>query len=135
MFGLTPAHLILVLAIALIVVGPGKLPELGSALGKSLREFQKATGGEVEWPKSPTQQTQMTTVQPAPTGPQVWAQQPAQVETTQGQPVYGNPAQPIAYPQGQSPMGPDPYAEGRFGIPGQLAADAVDRQTNGTGPR
>jgi TatA/E family protein of Tat protein translocase len=41
--GITPLHLILVLAIALIVIGPGKLPEVGSALGKTIREFRKAT--------------------------------------------------------------------------------------------
>lgn len=44
MGGLTPGHLVIVLVIVLVVVGPGKLPELGSALGKSLREFQKAAG-------------------------------------------------------------------------------------------
>jgi sec-independent protein translocase protein TatA len=44
MAGLTPAHLLLILFIALIVIGPGKLPEVGSAIGKSVREFQKATG-------------------------------------------------------------------------------------------
>ncbi len=37
-----PAHLMLVLAIALIVFGPGKLPELGKALGESIRELKKA---------------------------------------------------------------------------------------------
>ncbi len=36
-----PTHLILVLFIALIFFGPGKLPELGEALGKSIREFRK----------------------------------------------------------------------------------------------
>jgi sec-independent protein translocase protein TatA len=40
--GLTPVHLIIVLAIALIVLGPGKLPEVGAALGKSIREFRNA---------------------------------------------------------------------------------------------
>ena len=44
MAGLTPAHLLIILIIALIVIGPGKLPEVGAALGKSLREFQKASG-------------------------------------------------------------------------------------------
>lgn len=34
-------ELILILAIALIVVGPSKLPELGKALGKTLNEFKK----------------------------------------------------------------------------------------------
>ncbi len=37
-----PLELIIVLAIALIVLGPGRLPEVGSAVGKTLREFRKA---------------------------------------------------------------------------------------------
>jgi sec-independent protein translocase protein TatA len=45
MAGLTPAHLIIVLIIALIVIGPGKLPEVGAAMGKSIREFQNASKG------------------------------------------------------------------------------------------
>lgn len=35
--------LILILIIALIVFGPSKLPEIGKAVGSSLREFKKAT--------------------------------------------------------------------------------------------
>ncbi len=45
MAGLSPAHLLIILVIALVVIGPGKLPEVGAAIGKSIREFQKATGG------------------------------------------------------------------------------------------
>jgi sec-independent protein translocase protein TatA len=41
--GITPLHLVLVLVIALIVVGPGKLPSVGKALGESIREFRRAT--------------------------------------------------------------------------------------------
>jgi sec-independent protein translocase protein TatA len=37
-----PMHLIVILAIALLVVGPKKLPELGAGIGKSIREFKKA---------------------------------------------------------------------------------------------
>lgn len=37
-----PMHLIIILAIALIIFGPKKLPELGAGLGKSIREFKKA---------------------------------------------------------------------------------------------
>jgi len=40
--GIGPGELIIILIIALIVVGPGKLPDVGSALGKSIREFRKA---------------------------------------------------------------------------------------------
>ncbi len=42
MGALSPMHLILVLLIALIVFGPGKLPEVGEALGRGIREFRKA---------------------------------------------------------------------------------------------
>ena len=37
-----PMHLILVLVIVLIIFGPGKLPEIGEGLGKSIRSFKKA---------------------------------------------------------------------------------------------
>ena len=40
-----PGHLLIILVIALIVFGPGKLPELGSSLGKGLREFKQAING------------------------------------------------------------------------------------------
>ncbi len=43
MFGMGPWELLLVLAIALVIFGPGKLPEVGRALGKGLREFRKAS--------------------------------------------------------------------------------------------
>src|SRR5690348_10535581 len=40
--GIGPVELIIVLVIALIVVGPGRLPDVGAALGKSIREFRQA---------------------------------------------------------------------------------------------
>ncbi len=42
MFNFSPPELILVLVIALIVFGPGKLPEVGKALGKGIGEVRKA---------------------------------------------------------------------------------------------
>ena len=38
-----PLELLLILAIALLVLGPGKLPEVGSAMGRTIREFRKAS--------------------------------------------------------------------------------------------
>ncbi len=49
MFGsglLQPTHLILILVIVLIIFGPGKLPDVGKALGKSIKEFKSATKDE-----------------------------------------------------------------------------------------
>ncbi len=43
---LQPGHLILILLIALIIVGPGKLSNLGGALGKSVREFRNSVRDE-----------------------------------------------------------------------------------------
>jgi len=43
---LQPGHLIVILVIVLLIFGPGKLPELGRAMGDGLRELKKATGGE-----------------------------------------------------------------------------------------
>jgi sec-independent protein translocase protein TatA len=43
---LQPGHLIVILVIVLLIFGPGKLPELGKAVGDGLRELKKATGGE-----------------------------------------------------------------------------------------
>jgi sec-independent protein translocase protein TatA len=41
-----PMHMIVILAIVLIIFGPGKLPEIGAGLGKSIREFKKALAAE-----------------------------------------------------------------------------------------
>jgi sec-independent protein translocase protein TatA len=37
-----PMHLLVILVLVLIIFGPGKLPELGSSLGKAIRGFKKA---------------------------------------------------------------------------------------------
>lgn len=48
MFNMGVTELLLILAIALIFFGPGKLPEIGRAVGKSLNEFKKATSGVLD---------------------------------------------------------------------------------------
>jgi len=43
MFGQHWIWIVVLLVIVLIIFGPGRLPELGSGLGKAMREFRKAT--------------------------------------------------------------------------------------------
>lgn len=41
----SPLHIIILLVIALLVFGPKRLPEIGSGLGKSIREFKQSMNG------------------------------------------------------------------------------------------
>ena len=43
MGAISPLHLLLVAIVALVVIGPKRLPETGAALGKAIREFREAT--------------------------------------------------------------------------------------------
>jgi sec-independent protein translocase protein TatA len=43
---LQPTHLLFILVIALLVLGPKRLPEVGRALGRGLRDFRNALSGE-----------------------------------------------------------------------------------------
>ena len=55
-----PGELILILVIVLVIFGPGKLPDIGSAIGRGVREFRKASNdledsirGETKKPAAP----------------------------------------------------------------------------------
>jgi sec-independent protein translocase protein TatA len=48
MFGFGMPELIIILVIVLVVFGAGRLPEIGGALGKSIRYFKKASDGKDE---------------------------------------------------------------------------------------
>ena len=56
MFNMGMTELVLILVIALVVFGPGKLPDIGKALGKSIQEFRSATSME-----SPKEETKLLT--------------------------------------------------------------------------
>jgi len=43
MFNIGPAELIVILLVALLIVGPKRLPEVGKSVGKALREIRKQT--------------------------------------------------------------------------------------------
>lgn len=45
MFGLGVPELMVILVIALVIFGPSKLPQIGSGLGKAIRDFKKGVAG------------------------------------------------------------------------------------------
>jgi len=47
---LQPTHLIILLAVALIFLGPKRLPDAGRALGQGLREFKDSIGHDAQPP-------------------------------------------------------------------------------------
>jgi TatA/E family protein of Tat protein translocase len=87
-FSIGPVELIFVLVIALLVLGPGKLPEVGSALGKSIREFRKAAS-DIQDSASVD-----ATATPTPTPPST----PAASAPTPSAPAPSSPAEPSAAP-------------------------------------
>ena len=68
--GIGPLHLLIVLVIALIIIGPGKLPSVGKALGESIREFRKSVSDVKESVSlEPTQATAPAVALPPPVAP------------------------------------------------------------------
>ena len=73
-----PLELVIILVIALLILGPGKLPDVGAALGKSIREFRKASTDvqdavkvdtsplPAQTPAAPVVPAQTTATPPAP---------------------------------------------------------------------
>jgi sec-independent protein translocase protein TatA len=46
MFGMGIQELLVILVIALVIFGPSKLPQIGSGLGKAIRDFKKGVSGD-----------------------------------------------------------------------------------------
>ena len=51
MFGLGPMELTIILVIVLIIFGAGRLPEIGSGIGKAIKNFKGATSDEKKDPE------------------------------------------------------------------------------------
>ena len=65
-----PLELVIILVIALVILGPGKLPDVGASLGKSIREFRKASSDvqeSVRVDTSPLPPSTQTTATPPST--------------------------------------------------------------------
>jgi TatA/E family protein of Tat protein translocase len=72
-FGVHPGFLIILLVIVLIVFGPGKLPELGSAIGRGIREFRRESDKIIDEVKTSAAEKESTPppsdVRPAESSP------------------------------------------------------------------
>lgn len=79
MFGLGFGELILIFLIALIFIGPKKLPELAKGLGKGIREFQNAAKGFSDQLQDTQNDIQKEIHNVEPTTPKV-ADAPQQIE-------------------------------------------------------
>jgi TatA/E family protein of Tat protein translocase len=100
-----PVELVIILVIALLVIGPGKLPDVGAALGRSIREFRKAA--------SDVQDAVKTDVPVAPGGPAPVLPAPA---VTAAASVPTPPTPTVATPPLVAPAAPPPPA-----VPAQAA--------------
>jgi sec-independent protein translocase protein TatA len=109
-FNIGPGELIIILAIALVVFGPGKLPEIGSAVGKGIREFRRAA-------TDVSDATRVDAPAPPPASPSPAAQAPSSAPSPMATPV--TPATPP--PTTAAPLAPA-APEANEGDPGQPAA-------------
>ena len=96
MFNLGFPELILIFVIALVVFGPGKLPEIGRAVGKGLSEFKKATNSLMSdvnkpmenatpQPSAPPQTPPLQTIAEPPMGQQPIAPEAANPAAAQNE--------------------------------------------------
>jgi sec-independent protein translocase protein TatA len=110
---------VLIIGIALLLLGPSKLPEVASSLGKSIREFRKATTEVQEAVKLDTSPLPAGPATPAP--PMAMAQgQPSQTHPTpqtSEEPEVDRPVAPIAPQTGSvgpvvtAPEDPEPVPD------------------------
>jgi TatA/E family protein of Tat protein translocase len=123
-FNLGAPELIIILVIALLVIGPGKLPDVGQALGKSIREFRKASSDiqesvRVDTEALPPQAASAQAVPAAQAQPAVAPVQPVTAPVQAAAPV----AQPAAAPVPEVPATPTPQPAEPVGAPAEQTAD------------
>lgn len=64
-----PTHLLFLLVVVLLVLGPKRLPEMARSLGKGFRDFKEAIGGEEHSPMSELHSQPIPPTPPPPTAP------------------------------------------------------------------
>lgn len=111
---LQPSHLLFILVVALLVLGPKRLPEVGRALGRGLRDFRSALNTDElrdhmsmmsttsTYTPPPTSQESVNYVQPS------FATEPESSDPWGAQPEASEPS--TTEPESSDPRGPQPGA-------------------------
>jgi TatA/E family protein of Tat protein translocase len=114
-----PVELIFILVIALIVIGPGRLPDVGAALGKSIREFRKASSDITEAakvdtsPLPPSAPTTPNTLTRETTPNTLTAASPPAAAAPTPEPSVPTPTAPTV----PAPVGAPPAPDDRSAVP------------------
>jgi sec-independent protein translocase protein TatA len=114
-----PGELLLIAIIAIVFIGPGRLPDVGAALGKSIREFRKASTDISEATRIDTTPPSPASAPAAATSP---AASPASPEATAAT------AAPAPTPEPSVPPPTASTVPAPLGAPPEPAAD--DEPTN-----
>ena len=93
---LQPTHLLLILVVALLVLGPKRLPEVGQKLGSGLRDFRQAINGESTPDRSEREEPEYIHAPPEP--PRQTQAEPAEPVAAMYTPPAPAPAEPTAVP-------------------------------------
>jgi sec-independent protein translocase protein TatA len=117
---LQPTHLLFILVVALLVLGPKRLPEVGRALGRGLRDFRSALSGEerdempaqtgpVNFPPPEPDPEPAHEPEPAPTAHHEPAHEPEPAPTAHHEPeppaAHHEPEPPTAHHEPEAPAG------------------------------
>ena len=114
-----PVELIVILVIALIVIGPGRLPDVGAALGKSIKEFRKASSDLADSTRVDSQpQASTPTAAPpaAPAAPNTLGSESAP-NTLSAAPVPPPSAEPAPTPELVQPAPATPTSPAPVAVP------------------
>lgn len=94
-----PTHLLFVLVVALLVLGPKRLPEVGRSLGRTMRDFRAAVSGE-ETHEPTITETASTVPAPLPEPPgdlaPADAATPSEPGSESAEPTVGEATEPAA---------------------------------------
>ena len=95
---------IVILVIALLILGPGKLPDVASAVGKSIREFRKASSDVQEAVKIDTSPLPAGPAQPTGTAPEAAPEPQVQQPVAPIAPTAGAVSPVVVAPEDPAPV-------------------------------